>query len=529
MILSYGDVLISNNNQSMTNLISLLVMVFSTIGITGAYAETHGVLVAGSRQFYNYRHQTDICHSFQILSSNGVPSDNIIVMIYDDIADAKENPFPGQLFNKPTPNGTEGVDVYAGCQKDYTGDDVTAENFLNIITGNASAMQGIGSGKVLTSGKDDNVFIYFSDHGGTGIVAFPTGPFLQATDLNDALQKMYDNDMYAKLTFYMEACESGSMFEDILPDNINVYVTTAANPDESSWGTYCPPDQDSINGVHINACLGDEYSVNWMENADDQRNQSMRETLQDQYTIVKDETTMSHVTQYGDVDFTSLPIGDFEGEESLPKARTERHESLKHVNIGKLFNTHQKKAKKVNRSNGMMDSRDIKLQTLYFRYLRAESIVESSLYALKLKDEITHRMRVDALWLKFAQAVSQRRHGGIDNYEIYLPPSRIGHPKDSCQHSCCTRLFEQIRTSCPALYSYEAFNYGNHYVYENDKNDKKNENGSGWSDYALKYTRVVVNACKDAVAGTNKLKKMYEINELHTLLKQVCNGVANFS
>ncbi len=41
---------------------------------------------------------------------------------------------------------------------------------------------------------------------------------------------------------YIEACESGSMFEGILADNINVFATTAADPDESSWGTYCPPD-----------------------------------------------------------------------------------------------------------------------------------------------------------------------------------------------------------------------------------------------------------------------------------------------
>lgn len=41
----------------------------------------------------------------------------------------------GKLFNKPTKAGTPGVDVYAGCQKDYTGNDVTAANFLAVLTG----------------------------------------------------------------------------------------------------------------------------------------------------------------------------------------------------------------------------------------------------------------------------------------------------------------------------------------------------------------------------------------------------------
>jgi legumain len=57
------------------------------------------------------------------------------------------------------------------------------------------------------------------------------------------------------------------MFEGLLPLNINIYATTAANSKESSWGTYCYPD-DVVNGVHINSCLGDLYSVNWMEDSD---------------------------------------------------------------------------------------------------------------------------------------------------------------------------------------------------------------------------------------------------------------------
>jgi legumain len=41
--------------------------------------------------------------------NNGVDPDNIITMMYDDIANHKENPYPGKIFNHP--NGT---DVYEG-------------------------------------------------------------------------------------------------------------------------------------------------------------------------------------------------------------------------------------------------------------------------------------------------------------------------------------------------------------------------------------------------------------------------------
>ena len=39
---------------------------------------------------------------------------------------------------------------------------------------------------------------------------------------------------------YIEACESGSMFEGLLDNDLDIYVTTAANAIESSWATYCP-------------------------------------------------------------------------------------------------------------------------------------------------------------------------------------------------------------------------------------------------------------------------------------------------
>jgi legumain len=64
--------------------------------------------------------------------------------------------------------------------------------------------------------------------------------------------------MYKELVFYLEACESGSMFQT-LPKDIGVFATTAANAQESSWGTYCSP-HDKVDGKSIGSCLGDLYS-----------------------------------------------------------------------------------------------------------------------------------------------------------------------------------------------------------------------------------------------------------------------------
>lgn len=77
---------------------------------------------------------------------------------------------------------------------------------------------------------------------------------------------MHKKKMYKEMVMYIEACESGSIFKN-LAKNINVYATTAANATESSWGTYCSPD-DMVDGKHVGSCLGDLYSVNWMEDLD---------------------------------------------------------------------------------------------------------------------------------------------------------------------------------------------------------------------------------------------------------------------
>ena len=57
--------------------------------------------------------QADICHAYQIMSKNGIKDENIVVMMYDDIANAGANPTPGQVINRPG-----GEDVYHDVPKD---------------------------------------------------------------------------------------------------------------------------------------------------------------------------------------------------------------------------------------------------------------------------------------------------------------------------------------------------------------------------------------------------------------------------
>ena len=274
------------------------------------------VIVVGSRGFGNYRHHADGCHAYQQAIANGIPAEQVVLIAYDDVANSSQNPYKGKLFNKPTKAGEPGVDVYAGCNIDYKGTKANKDTVLGVLKGDTT----VGD-KVLKSNENSKVFFYFADHGAPGLVAMPTGKYLYANELNSAVEYMHTNKMFKEMVMYVEACESGSMFENILKTDINVYAVSAANAKESSWGTYCYPD-DMVDGKHVGSCLGDLFSVNWMEDLDAaMKNKQLGvETLDTQYSTVKTETTKSHVLQWGDVKITSEVIGEFEaGNYSAPK------------------------------------------------------------------------------------------------------------------------------------------------------------------------------------------------------------------
>lgn len=73
----------------------------------------------------------------------------------NDVPNDPENPHPGALYNAPTTAAQVPEDVYPGCvtPRSYTAADVTAANFLAVITGNASN----ATGAVLESGPHDKV------------------------------------------------------------------------------------------------------------------------------------------------------------------------------------------------------------------------------------------------------------------------------------------------------------------------------------------------------------------------------------
>lgn len=243
------------------------------------------------------------------------------------------------------------------------------------------------------------------------------------------------------MVLYIEACESGSMFSNILSSDWRIYTVTASNPTESSWGTYCYP-QDNVKGVHMNTCLGDLFSVNWLENAD--KANGRKETLEQQYHIVKDETNKSHVMRYGQLDFTNEVIGDFEGDLDLAEQFLER------IFSRSLFlpTTPAQHTPDLLKHTSTIDVRDAKIHHLYARVMQNGNHKAH----LDLSSEINYRMRVDHVFQEFASL------SVANDFNGYHEPRNF---------DCLRLLIDTFEQAC-----------------------------GKFDDYSLKYVKYLVNECE---------------------------------
>jgi len=416
------------------------------------------VIAAGSASFMNYRHQADACHAYQLMRKSGIPESQIILMMQDDVANSTENPFPGTLYNKPA--GQDAVDVYDGCKVDYRGSVVTADLFKKVITGDDSDLPN-GSGKVLKSTSTDKVFLNFVDHGGVGIIAFPNGPVLHAEELAKALETMQTKKMFKELTFYMEACESGSMFPD-LTKNGNIFAVTAANADESSWGFYCSPN-DIVKGKHMGSCLGDLFSIAWMEDSDAGKFAS--ETIKTQVQRVTKRTTKSHVTTFGDLKIESETIGNFESANPFVGAELADSEV------------------------GAYNARDIPLHTAYWQYAHTTCPKAKAAAWNKLQTIVENRKADEALFT----AVKNRACEGLHGCTEEMTHSRMTLKDNTCHRA----LINAVHEACPRR---EAHNTG------------------GWNGFNMKFSQTLVNLCE----SRETLKK--EATALEQIVREQCQA-----
>ena len=281
-------------------------------------------------------------------------------------------------------------------------------------------------------------------------IYFPGFIPFQAVTLNAGLATMYQKKMYNKLVFYLEACEAGSVFDQQLSNTTGIYAVTASSTDESSFGTYCPGQEEMnggsmVDGVDILSCLGDLFSVNWMEDSD---RIGIDETLSAQYTTVRNLTDLSHVMQYGQTDWTYLPTGTFIG--GVVKG------------LRRLIHSADEADAVITHKNSV-PSRDVPMHLLYNQYKKAATPATRRAAMRKLALEVDMRAHVDGVFERFAElAVLAANQGGEKVEGLFdMPTTPILHD------SCMNEVEAVWRAEC-----------------------------GGWNDYSTQYGGVIINACR---------------------------------
>mmetsp|Transcript_13093 Transcript_13093/g.22097 ORF Transcript_13093/g.22097 Transcript_13093/m.22097 type:complete len:284 (+) Transcript_13093:598-1449(+) len=111
---------------------------------------------------------------------------------------------------------------------------------------------------------------------------------------------MFDSQMYKEMFIFIEACESGSLFQNFDLGSLNIWSMTATNATAPSWGTYCYP-HDVVNDQNMFTCLGDLFSVSWMEFLENNQNELTQITFEEMYAHIKERAKeKSHVLQFGE-------------------------------------------------------------------------------------------------------------------------------------------------------------------------------------------------------------------------------------
>lgn len=247
--------------------------------------DAHAVLIAGSRTWMNYRHQADISAIYQMLTQNGMKRESITQFQFDDIADNEENGFHGAVFHD-----LDHVDVYPGKDTiDFRSNEVTAEKLYQFL-------------ESMNTTKNDNILIYYDNHGGPGTLYVPNSPKdspIYGDELNEVLQKMYDNGKYGKILFVIEACESGSLINFMKAPNI--LVMTASGPAEESKSIVYDPVVDNM--------LSNEFTYNLINII----NENPTAEIEDIFSFVLKSMNGSTPMISGDETISKMRISDFFG------------------------------------------------------------------------------------------------------------------------------------------------------------------------------------------------------------------------
>lgn len=243
------------------------------------------LLVAGSDTWQDYRHQADVLAMYWTLKYCGYDDDHIILVEENNLAYNIQNPVKGNVHNS-----VGGFNLYNNAYIDYQLSQLKTSDIGDILCGNARESLS----KVLHSDGDDDVFVFWCGHGETDVLKFGQRN-IYASEVNDWLTRMENDNKYRKLLFVVETCYAGSVAQYCSSHKRTLFIT-AANSVERSYVDMTNLDEN------LDLYVSNGFSNTFIQMVGEHPNVSLRDLY---YGLVLG-TSGSHVSLYGSKSFGNL-------------------------------------------------------------------------------------------------------------------------------------------------------------------------------------------------------------------------------
>lgn len=175
----------------------------------------HAIIVSSSRYWFNYRHAMNALGIYEVFRENGIPEENIILMLADEYASNARNPYKNRMHA----SGIHRPSWYSNhTEVDYRGSDVTVQVFLDALMGTAP--------KALHTDEDSRLVIYMTGHGGDNFFKFQDEEELTSQDIAAVMDQLNENRKFAEALFIADTCQAFTLFDKLTTPNVLAFGTS---------------------------------------------------------------------------------------------------------------------------------------------------------------------------------------------------------------------------------------------------------------------------------------------------------------
>jgi phosphatidylinositol glycan class K len=286
-------------------LLLLLVGVVAATASSSSHTSNYAVIVGASRYWFNYRHAVNALSIYNMLKQSGnFTDDNIVLMLADEFPTNNRNPFKNSM------DRSSGKSLYNDdTHIDYRGEDVTVQNFVNVLTGR----QPNGLLPILNSDSDSHVLIYLTGHGGDQFFKFQDEEEILAAELAAVLRQMHDAGRYREVLLIADTCQAFTLGDKM--DAPNVTVIGSSLRGESSYAHHSDAD--------LGLSVIERYTYAFTEYVASQGMEgSLQQTMVDPYSFEQQRAHVGASDKLSTRKLNQVPLTDFFNNVATTRATT---------------------------------------------------------------------------------------------------------------------------------------------------------------------------------------------------------------